>query len=151
MIIILEKDIVDHLVKYWDGYFGYNEMLYSEKPVKFHSTEYKATSNWRCDILAYIEIPNYNNKDKIFKQPIYTEVKYNNNARDLINELTRGLEYINTRGSDAFPRSLCVIADNTLDKVTIDFIKNNNILFYQFSIKDNDFKTFKIWKVNEDL
>lgn len=123
-------------------------MLYNNCPLKFHSKEYSAMVNWRCDLLCYIETDDVLYPKRKYKQAVYTEVKYNNNARDLINELSKGLYYINTRGTKEYPRSLCVISDNTLDQVTIDFIKTNHILHYVYTIENDDLSTLKINKIN---
>lgn len=143
-----EIDIVQYLIKNWPKLFFKEKMMYQDYPVEFYCKEYKATDNWRCDLLTFIRIDDQLHPGRKYRMPIYTEVKFNNNGRDLLLELSKGLQYVQTRGTEYYPRHLCVIADDTLDQVTIDFIKNNGILFYQYSIKDDDITTFEIHKIN---
>ena len=138
-IILKEKDIVEHLIQYGEQYFSFPEMFYLEQPIHLYKKEFQVTPEWRCDLLNYIQQGTY-------RHPVYTEIKYKDNKRDLLYELHKGLYYIKTRGTEKYPRSLCVISDEIKEIETLRFIKENNILFYEYQVNDNDIYSFKIEK-----
>lgn len=139
MAKLKEKDIVDHLIRNWDTYFKDDELY-------FYKKEYTVIPDyWRADILAYVWAPHPYDPERQYKVPIFIEVKYNNNYRDLIYELEKGLEFINRKSHNPdFPHYLVVIVDNTIDEVTLEYIKKNKIPVYMYTIEDEDLTTFKI-------
>lgn len=137
MATLKEKDIVDHLIRNWNTYFK-NEELH------FYKTEYTVTSDWRTDILAYVISQHPYNIERTYKVPIFIEVKYNN-FRDLVYELEKGLAFINRKNNNPdFPRYLAVIVNDTIDEVTLAYIKEKNIPIYMYSVDNEDLTTFKV-------
>lgn len=133
-----EKDIVDYLIRNWDTYFK-NEELY------FYKKEYSVTDYWRADMLCYVWGPHPKAPDRQYKIPIFVEVKYNNNYRDLIYELEKGLEFINRKNHNPdFPQYLAVIVDDQIDPVSLEYIKKNNIPIYMYTIEEEDLTTLKL-------
>ena len=63
-------------------------------------------------------------------------------------ELQKGLNFVNRNCYKDFPRSIAVIADDTLDATTLRYIKDNNILFYQYDFDSFDLDTLTIRKVD---
>ena len=148
MAKITEKDVVNYLIANWERLFNREDMYVDGKPFFHHSKEYRVTPLWRCDMLNYIEMPHPKDESLIFKSPVYTEVKYNHNGRDLVYELQKGLNFVNRNCYKDFPRSIAVIADDTLDATTLRYIKDNNILFYQYDFDSFDLDTLTIRKVD---
>lgn len=133
-----EKDVVDYLIRNWDVLFG-GEELY------FYKAEFRVTDNWRADVLAYVNLPCPDNPNAIYRAPVYMEVKYNNNYRDLIYELEKGLNYINHPSKNPdYPRYLAVIVDDTIDSTSLEYIKNNKIPCYMYTMQDEDLTTLSI-------
>lgn len=138
MAKLKEKDVVDYIVRNWDALFK-NEELF------FYKAEYKVTDSWRVDILAYVKLPSPDNPEYIYRAPVYIEVKFDNNYRDLIYELEKGLNYIHRKDRDPnYPRYLAVIVDNTIDPTTLDYITNNQIPCYMYTIENDDLTTLSI-------
>lgn len=138
MTKLKEKDIIDHLIRNWDTYFK-NEELY------FHKKEYTVTDYWRADILAYIWATHPYAPERQYRVPVFIEVKYNNNYRDLIYELEKGLEFVNRKSHNPdFPRYLAVIVDNTIDETSLEYIKKNKIPMYMYTIENEDLTTLSI-------
>lgn len=142
MAKLKEKDVVDHLIRNWDTYF-------KEEELYFYKKEYTVTDYWRADILAYVWAPYPHNPERLYRVPVYIEVKYNNNYRDLIYELEKGLEFINRKSHDPnFPRYLAAIVDDTVDEITLEYIKKNKIPCYIYQIENEDLTTLKISMLN---
>lgn len=133
-----EKDVIKHIIDNWETIF--------QEEMFFHKKEQKVDKYWRCDLIAYRKQVF---KGRNVKSPIYIEVKYNKNHRDLLYELSKGLSFINRETMKAVPRYLCVfIEDASLDSVTETFLKENNITYYVFNIKNDDLETLDIECVN---
>lgn len=127
-----EKDIVNYIINNWTKLF--NEELF------FYKKEQKIDRYWRCDIFAYRKQVF---KDRVFKAPVYIEVKYNNNHRDLLYELSKGLNFLNQPTIKSVPRHLCVfIEEKSLDSVTQQFLEDKNITYYVYSLNNDDLDTF---------
>lgn len=138
MAKLKEKDVVDYIVRNWDTLFKDEELF-------FYKTEYKVTDYWRADILAYVKLPSPNNPSAIYRAPVYIEVKFDNNYRDLIYELEKGLKFIHHPSRDPnYPRYLAVIVDDTIDEVTLEYIRKNNIPCYMYTMENNDLTTLSI-------
>lgn len=138
MAKLKEKDVVDYIVRNWDTLFKDEELF-------FYKTEYKVTDNWRADILAYVKLPSPDNPKYIYRAPVYIEVKFDHNYRDLIYELEKGLNYIHRKDRDPnYPRYLAVIVDDTIDATTLEYIKSNQIPCYMYTIENEDLTTLNI-------
>lgn len=138
MSTLKEKDVVDYIVRNW-------EVLFKAEELHFYKREMKITDSWRVDIMAYVLTPHPEVPDKLHKTPVYIEVKFNHNDRDLIFELEKGLRYIHRSDRDPkYPRYLAVIVDDTIDSVSLEYIKKNNIPCYMYTIENDDLTTMKI-------
>lgn len=133
-----ENDIVDYIIKNWDTLFKDEELYFFRK-------EFKVTDTWRVDLLAYVLIPNPDHPHLMHKAPVYIEVKFNHNDRDLIFELEKGLRYVHRSDRDPkYPRYLAVIADDSLDDISLEYIKKNNIPLYIYTLENDDLTTLKL-------
>lgn len=135
---IKEKHIIKHIVDNWNKLLG-------EEKLHFFKTEYCALDDWRCDILAYVyldlEEMGYENAPRNYRAPIYTEVKFNSDSRDLIYEISKGLRLVNQA---AYPRYIAVISDDFSDPTILDFLVENKIHMWQIKIKDDDLSTLRL-------
>lgn len=132
--ILKEKDIIKYLIDNWENFF--------KEDMFFHKKECKVDRSWRCDLIAYRK---QLFEDKEIKSPIYIEVKYNNNHRDLLYELSKGLFFLSRPAIKTRPRHLCVfIEDKSLDKTIEEFMKEKRITYYIFSLKNDDLNTLQI-------
>ena len=87
MTKIKEKDIVRKIVSSWDSYFP---------ELNFRKTEFKFR-NSRIDIFADFEVDReaFGLRSSPFKlmAPVFFEVKWNSEMRDLIYELQKQIEF----------------------------------------------------------
>lgn len=140
-----EKDIVKKIVDSWEDYFP---------ELNFWKTEY-AFRNFRVDIAADFEVDReaYGLKPSKFKlmAPVFFEVKYNSEMRDLIYELKKQLEfrnfYTDVAGNLAY---ICVISDKFEPTMT-KFMIENNIIMYQIHIIDDNIDTLTLTHYQPNL
>lgn len=125
---MLEKDIVNHVVKNWDTLFP---------DLIFVKTEY-SLRNFRVDILAY--------KKGDRKHSVFIEVKHNSSQRDLIYEITKQIKFADWYNQ--FSRvSLYTLAED-YDSFIAEWLTDNNVKQYIYSY-ENELENFKI-KENEE-
>jgi len=145
---LLEKDIVNYIIRNWTSLFDNN--------IKLYRTEVKWLNDYRCDISAYVEMTldekyGYNEPYK-YNAPIFIEVKFNKNDRDLIYEIKKALTAVNRIGLDKperlnvlrNPAYVGVISDDFSDEYIYNFLIENNIHLWQIDIKNNDINTLKL-------
>lgn len=146
MTKLKEKDIVKKIVDSWEEYFP---------DLSFVKTEF-AFRDFRVDIFADFEVDReafgLRPSDYRLKAPIFFEVKYNSEMRDLIYELQKQIRfrdfYTNIAGNLAI---ICVISDKFEDQTMIDFMIQNQIYMYQINIKDDDIDTLTLTEFNQDF
>ena len=88
MTKLKEKDIVNHITSNWNSYFP---------DIDFWKTEY-SLRNFRVDIAASMKVNlkdlSIRDKDTIIERaPIFFEVKYNSNMRDLMFEIQKQIAF----------------------------------------------------------
>ena len=135
---IKEKQVVKQIVDHWDTYFP---------DLHFCKTEY-SLHNFRVDILADFEANlkdlNIREEDYFCKPTVFFEVKCNSLMRDLIYEIQKQVKfrnrYINTNKCYCM---ICTISDE-YDEDMVDFLEQNNIIMYKYTIDNNDISTLKI-------
>lgn len=138
--LLKEKDIVDYIVLNWSKYFNGNMFFYKK--------EHRVTPKWRCDILGYkFEIVD-NNKIKV---PIYIEVKYNNNHRDLIYEFAKGKDILNNRKSKYNNYLMLIIDRKSLDNTIVNYLEENKITYYVYELENDDLNTLTLHCVESFL
>lgn len=142
-----EKQIVDYIIKNWSS------LMF--KDMQFFRREKEWLPGWRNDITAVVPMTlgeeyGYKTPHTAFKMPVFIEVKYNSESRDLIYELTKALTAVsrfkNTATKDKLPHpaQVGVISDNFSDPYIYDFIVQNNIHMWQIQITDDDINTMKL-------
>lgn len=140
-----EKDIVKKIVECWEEYFP---------QLNFRKTEF-SFRNFRVDIFADFEVDReaYGLNPSLFKlmAPVFFEVKYNSEMRDLIYELKKQLDfrnfYTDIAGNLAY---ICVISDRFEPTMT-KFMIDNNIPMYKINIIDDDIDTLTLEYYNPNL
>ena len=132
-----ERDIVNQIVKDWDKHFP---------DLKLYKTEW-SFRNFRVDIAAGFDIIDYNGVT--CHAPALFEVKYNSEARDLIFELQKQLEFRNFYNLN-HACVICVIADK-YDKTMLKFIFDNEIIAYKLELKDYILETLELTELTNEL
>lgn len=136
-----EKDIINHLYDNWHVYFP--ELIGCKKEYTFRNSRVDIFSSCPVDLYEF-GIRDENDKFRYINASVFVEVKYNNNDRDLLFELQK---HVNFRDwYIKYGKSFCyivVISDN-FDKDMVKFMRENDIIMYQYSIENNDLSTFKI-------
>lgn len=141
MTQIKEKDIVDRITKNFNSYFP---------KLKFHKKEF-SLRNFRVDISSSLEVDLKNIHKKrdsyITKIPVFFEVKYNSDMRDLLFELEKQISFRDwyTKIAKCFC-IICVISDK-FEPTMIQYMKENNIYMFKSTIKNDDITTLKIEKL----
>lgn len=138
-----EKDIVTYIVDNWDKYFP--ELI-------FKKTEFQARSDYRCDILCFLEmnLREYGyDEDGIHYAGIYTEVKYNSPSRDLIFELEKAIDCC-SHPSIKHPRYVAVIMDDYSDETILNYLIENDIIMWKIDIVDDNLEEMKIYLYEPD-
>ena len=134
---VKEKHIVKYIVEHW------NE-LFKEFNYNFYKAEQVVCmlpKEWRCDIVAFAKT-HINNGS--YRAAIYTEVKYNNNSRDLLEELNKGLHFLKNCSKD-YPRFLCVIIDRkSLSPSIKQFLDDNKISYFIYHVSNDDLQNLDI-------
>ena len=140
MTKLKEKDIVNHIVSNWDLYF---------KDISFWRTEY-SLRDFRVDIAAYLEAELPKNNE-LCKLPIFFEVKYNSNMRDLMFELQKQIAFRNwyVNCNKCFCM-ICVISDE-YDQHMVKFMEDNNIEMFKINIENDDLDNMTILEYNSKL
>ena len=131
-----EKHIVKQIVNNWDKYFP---------DLKFYKTEW-SFRNFRVDIAAGFDI----DLQEIGKSdvprgchvPVLFEVKYNSEARDLLFEMQKQLEFANYYNKNNMC-VICVISDE-FDISMQKFLIDNDILMFKISMIDDDIETLEL-------
>lgn len=133
MTKLKESNIVNHLVNNWDKYF--------ENTI-FWKTEY-SLRNFRVDIASYVN-SDFKEKGKFTQVPIFIEVKYNSNMRDLMFELQKQISFRDfyTKYGKSFCM-ICVISDE-FDYDMVRFMTDNNIEMLKINIKDDDLESMTL-------
>lgn len=138
MTKIKEKDIVNKIIENFNDYFP---------ELKFHKKEF-SLRNFRVDISSYLEVDLkelHEREDSFFTNiPVFFEVKYNSEMRDLLFELEKQVSfrdwYINIGKCFSM---VCVISDK-FEPTMIQYMKENNIYMFKTTIKNDDIATLKI-------
>lgn len=133
MTMLKEKNIVNHIVSNWNKYFP---------DIDFWKTEF-SLRNFRIDIAASMQLNlkdiGLRDEDYILERaPIFFEVKYNSNMRDLMFELQKQISFRNwysTYGK-AFCM-ICVISDE-FDEDMVKFMIDNSINMFKIDITDDN-------------
>lgn len=141
-----EKDIVNKIVGSWENYFP---------DLSFVKTEY-SFRDFRVDIFADFEVDreafNLSPSNYKLRAPVFFEVKYNSEMRDLIYELQKQIHfrdfYTNIAGNLAF---ICVISDKFDDQTMVDFMIQNQIYMYKIDIKDDNIDTLMLTEINQNF
>lgn len=140
-----EKDIVKKIVDSWEDYFP---------QLRFWRTEY-SFRDFRVDIAADFEVDReaYGLKPSSFKHraPVFFEVKYNSEMRDLIYELKKQLAfrnfYVDIAGHLAF---ICVISDKFEPTMT-KFMIENDIKMFKINIENDDIDSLTLTEYKPNL
>ena len=140
--MIKEKDIVKKLKDNWNNYFP--ELIGCK-------LEYTLKDS-RVDILSSVPVNfkelGLRDHDYYCNSPVFFEVKYNSNMRDLMFELQKLIThrdfYINYGKAFCV---ICVISDE-FDEYMVEFMETNNILMYKLSLEDEDIDTLIIEEYN---
>lgn len=83
--------------------------------------------------------------------PVFFEVKFNSEMRDLIYELKKQLQFKNFYTDIAGNLAvICVISDN-FDDTMVQFMEENNIYMYKINIQDDDINTLTLEEYTTDL
>lgn len=146
MAKLKEKDIVKKIVGSWENYFP---------DLSFVKTEF-SFRDFRVDIFADFEVDReaFGLKPSEYKlrAPVFFEVKYSSEMRDLIYELQKQIRfrdfYTNIAGNLAI---ICVILDKFEDQTMIDFMIENQIYMYQINIEDDNIDTLTLTEVNKNF
>ena len=131
-----EKDIVNHFIQYWDHYFDQYKIIFCKK--EFNIKLNKQKINSKVDLFAY-KI----NSETNFRMPVLIECKYypNNSSRDLLYELEKLITvrqyHLDKMSEDCKDLKICVLADE-LNLTTKNFMKNNEIYWFKYSLKQNE-------------
>lgn len=141
-----EKDIVTKIVSSWEEYFP---------DLSFVKTEF-AFRDFRVDIFADFEVDrqafNMQPSDCKLKAPVFFEVKWNSEMRDLIYELQKQIRfrnfYTNIAGNLAV---ICVISDKFEDQAMIDFMIENQIYMYRIDIENDDINTLTLTEFTQNF
>lgn len=139
MTKLKEKDIVNKIVSSWEDYFP---------ELNFRKTEY-VFKNSRIDIFADFEVDRelFELKPSPYKlmAPVFFEVKWQSEMRDLIYELQKQIEfrdfYTNVAGNLAV---ICVISDKFTDKTMVKYMIDNNVHMYIVTVIDDDIDTLTL-------
>lgn len=142
-----EKDIVKHLHENWNEYFP------DLKGCKLEVTH----RNSRVDILSSIPVDLHElglrEEDDTLRYTnaaVFVEVKYNSNMRDLIFEVQKHIDFREWYiGVNKCFCMIMVISDD-FDSDMAQFMQENDILMYKFSMKNEDLSTFTIKEYNLD-
>lgn len=138
MANLKEKDIVNHIVSNFDKYFP---------DIKFWRTEF-SMRDFRVDIVAnnLVDLKDLNIREEsyICNTPVFFEVKYNSNMRDLLFELQKQINfrdwYINYGKCFCM---ICVISDE-FDHHMVRFMEQHNIPMFKINMKDEDLDTLTL-------
>jgi hypothetical protein len=144
-----ERQIVNHIIKNWDSLF--------EEGIKYQGREKEWIRGWRNDITSYVEMElgeeyGYLEKPHNFKAPIFIEVKYKSDSRDLLYELKKALTAVSrfkpktVDGKEYFahPAYIGVISDDFSDEYIYDFIVSHGIHMWQIKMDDDDIETLRL-------
>jgi len=163
---VLEKDIVNFIVRYWDSIFDdiVNDIRFKQTEYRvnrfiFNSEDYRKSVmvNSRVDILAiqdkdingeYYTVPRnvYDTEGKvcayydyIYGKPILIEVKYSksSNGRDLVKELHKLVLLRKDHLDRGLELGIIVVADN----VSIDeevYMRDNNITYLKYTVNNRE-------------
>lgn len=145
MTLYKEKDIVRYIENNWDKYFP---------ELKFWKTEY-SLRDFRIDISASFDANlkelGVRDDDCNANCPVFFEVKYNSEMRDLMFELQKQIKfrdfYINY--GKAFCM-ICVISDKYDDHM-VKFMEDNNITMFKIDIIEDDIRTMTITEYNTKI
>lgn len=133
---IKEKDIVKQIVDNWDRYFP---------DLKFFKTEW-TFRNFRVDIAAGFDADaqelGKSDVPRRIHVPVWFEVKYNSEARDLLFEMQKQLNFAKYYNKNNMCM-LCVISDD-FDISMQKFLIENNILMFKISMENEDLDTLKV-------
>jgi len=152
---LLEKDIVKYIIRNWTNLFDNN--------IKLYRTEVRWLNDYQCDITAYTEIilnKEYGySKPYKYNAPIFIEVKFNKNDRDLIYEIKKALIAVKRIGLDRperlnvlrNPAYIGVISNDFSDEYIYNFLIENNIHMWQINMTNNDINTLKLTYVETSL
>jgi hypothetical protein len=131
-----EKMIIDYIINNW------NKIM--PKKLLFFKREVAWLDNWHCDITAFktVKIFNKRIKKKVkYRMPIFIEVKFRSNSRDLIYELEKAISF---RDNHELPQVIAVMSDNIEDKSILNFMKKNKIHFFKINITRDDLNSLTV-------
>lgn len=138
MTKLKERDIVNKIIESWNKFFP---------DLKFYKKEF-VLRNFRVDIAAGFDInlkeihgEEYNKKAHA---PVFFEVKYNSEMRDLIFELEKQISFRDwyTNVSKCLAM-VCVISDK-FDKDMVKYMEKNNVHMFKIYIENDDIDTLEI-------
>lgn len=142
MTKLKEKDIVNYIKSNWDKYF---------LDLKFYKTEF-SLRDFRVDIAAQLTANlkdlKIREEDYIYNVPVFFEVKYNSEMRDLMFELQKQIKFRNfyINNGKCFCM-ICVISDE-FNHHMVQFMENNNIEMFKINIEDDNLETMTITEYN---
>lgn len=140
-----EKDIVKHITENWDKYFP---------DIRFWRTEY-SFRDFRVDIAADFKVNlkdlGIREEDCWCRPPIFFEVKYKSEMRDLLFELQKQIAFRDwyTNIAKCFCM-ICVISDR-YDEHMVKFMRDHNVHMYLIEMEDEDLDTLTLTEYNPIL
>lgn len=144
MYELKEKDIVNHLYNNWNKYFP--DFVGCKKEYTIRDSRIDILSSYKTDLYK-IGIRPENDICRFINAAVFAEVKYNNNDRDLMYELQKHIQFRNRYIECGKSYCYIMVISDGFDQYMLNFMRENDIITYQYSIEDNDLETFKIWKI----
>lgn len=139
--MLKEKDIAKHLKDNWNKYFP--ELIGCKLEVPIKNSRVDILSSYPIDLFE-LGLRDEDDLLRYINAAVFVEIKYKSDMRDLLFELQKHISfrdwYINIAKSWCF---IMVISDD-FDNDMINFMLDNNILIYQYSIDNDDLSTFSI-------
>ena len=138
MTNLKEKDIIRYVVNNWDRFFP---------EIDFYKTEF-SFRDFRVDIAAKLDMSfedlGQPAKPWGLQAPIFFEVKYNSEMRDLLFELQKQISfrnwYINVAKSYCM---VCVISDK-FDGHMVKYMMDNDIPMFKINIENDNLENMTI-------
>lgn len=129
---IKEKDISDFLRDSWEYYFN-------PDVCQLYKTDKSFFKGWRPDFVG--------KNDSYFENtvPIFIELKYKSNCRDLLYEVQKAID-VRDKGYDVI---IAVLSDQYNDETIRNFLLNNNVILLKYEFMTLSKDSFKIKQLNE--
>ena len=142
MTALKEKDIVNQITSNFNNYFP--ELIGCRTEYKFRDSRIDIFSSLRVNFKEL----GLREKDYFCNSPVFFEVKYNSNMRDLMFELQKLIKFRNWYYDygKAFA-VICVISDE-YDEYMVEFMEANNVLMYKINIENDDLTTLTLEEYN---